>query len=70
LEEFQSRGQLPAKLPAAQLFLSLLAITIIPTALPQIAELVTGLPTDSDEFEQSWMHFLEGFSESLGKVDD
>lgn len=70
LEEFQSRGELPSELPAPQLFLSLLAITIIPTALPQIAELVTGLPTESDEFEQSWMKFLEGFSTCLGKIDD
>lgn len=65
LEQYQEQGKLPGELPAPQLFLSLLAITILPTALPQIAELATGQPPESQAFEKQWKSFLHGFSQVL-----
>lgn len=65
LKIFQAQGQLPASLPPDFLFLALLAITIIPAALPQICQLATGHHPDTEAFKSGWESFLELFADHL-----
>lgn len=69
LKVYQKNGQLPAALDSQYLFLALLSITVLPTALPQVCRLVTGLDSESVEFTQQWKQFLGGLSEHLADGD-
>jgi len=65
LKGFQQRGQIAEQFAPDTLFLALLAVTILPTALPQICQLVTGLDPASSEFNERWAVFLNTFTEQL-----
>lgn len=69
LKVYQANGQLPAALDPQYLFLALLSITVLPTALPQVCRLVTGLESESFAFTQQWNQFMNGFSEHLAGND-
>jgi len=65
LKGLQQHGQIAEPFAPDMLFLALLAVTILPTALPQICQLVTGLDPDSNEFKERWTEFLSTFTEQL-----
>lgn len=48
------------------LFLALLAITIAPSAIPQVCQLVTGLDAGSDAFSAGWDSMLHTLAGKLG----
>ncbi len=66
IEAQQVKGQVANGLDPKYLFLALLGVSILPTALPQICQLVTGVDTNSKEFEKDWSAFLSDFSRQLG----
>lgn len=70
LAEFQKQNQLPSNLKPELLFIALLSITIIPTALPQICRLATGSEPDSENFQIDWHLFLGLLSEHLKNINN
>jgi AcrR family transcriptional regulator len=65
VEQEQRAGRLPADLDAAQLVLSEICLTMGPFLLPQVSQLVTGLPTDDPAFLTRREEFLRGFGATL-----
>lgn len=58
LKQLQDQGEIRKNFQTDYLFLALLALTIVPTAIPQICQLVTGVKPDSAEFMEGWDHTL------------
>jgi len=65
LKSYQNKSSASDDMKPEYLFLGLLALTILPTALPQICRLVTGLEADSAEFDQDWQTFLEAMANQI-----
>jgi len=64
LEELQRVGRLRPDLDARYLQLALVSLTLVPAALPQMAELVTGLAPSDPRFRAG----QEAFLASLGRL--
>ena len=64
LEELQRLGRLQPDLDARYLQLALVSLTLVPAALPQMAELVTGLAPSDPRFRAG----QEAFLASLGRL--
>jgi TetR/AcrR family transcriptional regulator len=62
IRRWQAEGLLDDKFDAAQLLLSLLALTAYPMAFPQLARLATGLPVSSSKFQKQRDLFLRQFA--------
>jgi len=65
LKQLQHQGQVGKNFESDYLFLALLALTIVPTALPQICQLITGAKPDSAAFMAGWDHTLVSLAEVL-----
>ena len=50
-------------------FLALLAVTFLPSSLPQVVRLVTGLEHDSPAFVRRWNRFLRGMAGGLASAE-
>lgn len=61
IRRWQAEGLLDDTFDAAQLLLSLLALTAYPLAFPQLARLATGLPVSSQKFQRQRDQFLRQF---------
>ena len=59
LEELQRMGRLRPGLDARYLQLALVSLTLMPAALPQMAQLVTGLSTSDPRFREGQETFLK-----------
>ena len=70
LSEYQKQDKLPSDLKPEFLFIALLSIIVIPTALPQICRLATGSLPDSKDFQTGWHSFLGQFAEHLKDTGD
>jgi AcrR family transcriptional regulator len=62
LRQMQTRGQLASGFAAAQLMLSMMALTAYPLAFPQLTRLVTGLEASDPEFQRQRAEFLRTFA--------
>jgi AcrR family transcriptional regulator len=63
IEALQSKGEIDPALDPQMLFVALLALTIAPVSLPQIARMV--VPRSSTTFASRWASFLRAFAEKL-----
>jgi len=62
----QAAGRLPADLDPEMLYLMLIGMALYPVLLPQIAEIATGSPPDSDEFATRYRDQLRRLAVHLG----
>lgn len=62
----QAEGGVDAEFDEVILFLALLGLIMLPSLLPQIVYLVTGVQADSAEFDVRWGVFLEQLAGHLG----
>ncbi len=57
LDDLQAKEEVDPDFDPQMLFLALLAISVVPTILPQITRLVTGLDSTSQKFTKDWEAF-------------
>ncbi len=68
LRTFQADGRLGRDFDPEMLFVALLAVVSLTSALPQIVELATGLRPGSKQFEKRWSVFLSTLASHLSAV--
>ncbi len=61
----QAAGAIRSDIDAEMLFLALLAIIMLPSALPQIARLAVGLDPGTDQFTTRWNELLAHLADAL-----
>lgn len=66
LRGLQARGKLREDLDPEMLFIALLAVVTLTTALPQIVTLATGLQPEGRRFRTRWHRFLRSLGRALG----
>jgi TetR/AcrR family transcriptional regulator len=57
----QRNGRIAEHYDAAQILLSMMALTTFPIAFPQLTRMVTGLAADSEQFHRHRLKFLRAF---------
>jgi TetR/AcrR family transcriptional regulator len=61
----QSQGLIPSDVDPHQLLMTLVAVTLFPQLLPQMARLITGLPPSDSRFHRKRVVFLRWLAERL-----
>ena len=67
MAERQTRGELPADLPADLLQLAVYALAIYPIAFAQTTEMITGRSPEDAQFQADWTAFLNALAERLAR---
>jgi len=65
LKRFQGDGRIAPEFDVEMLFLALLSVVTMTSALPQIVQLATGLRPGDKKFQERWVAFLEVLAASL-----
>lgn len=66
LRGLQAQGKLREELDPEMLFIALLAVVTLTSALPQIVTLATGLQPEGRRFRTRWHRFLRSLGRALG----
>jgi TetR/AcrR family transcriptional regulator len=62
IREGQKNGRIAEQNDAAQILLSMMALTTFPIAFPQLTKMVTGLAANGEQFHQRRLKFLRAFA--------
>ena len=65
LKSFQMKKRIGAEFDPEMLFLALLSVVTLTSALPQIVQLATGLRPEDKKFQRRWKAFLDTFAAHL-----
>lgn len=65
LKRFQMNGRIGPEFDLEMLFIALLSVVTMTSALPQVVLLVTGLRPREEKFQKRWAAFLEAFAAHL-----
>ena len=65
LKSFQMKKRIGAEFDPEMLFLALLSVVTLTSALPQIVQLATGLRPEDKKFQSRWKAFLDTFAAHL-----
>lgn len=65
LKSFQMKKRIGSEFDPEMLFLALLSVVTLTSALPQIVQLATGLRPEDKKFQKRWKAFLDTFAAHL-----
>lgn len=66
VKSFQTKRYVSKEFDVEMLFIALLSVVTVTSALPQIVHLATGLRPESKAFQKRWAAFLDMFAAHLG----
>jgi AcrR family transcriptional regulator len=65
IQQLQVRNELPQDIPAADLILAQIALSIFPLLVPGLTKAVTDLDPDDPEFVRRWTHLLTRLADAV-----